>query len=214
MPPEEFLSRIAKNAPEGTTLRQLHDEIRRNFSAAPYLASNLDKLAEAKRRLRIADDPHKAYLGLAGEAESRLVQARRDLTPAQRAALDPIEQMDTMLKQEGILGGLDDLIVRYGDGPAMSQAMPDELPAWAPAERMAQWRTARANAALPVEHRVDAEDVPRPVLIPRVAAEDDVRVAGFGEFAEPLGLRAGNPASAHDPLYYHCQLLRSGLPRH
>ena len=26
-----------------------------------------------------------------------------------------------MLKQEGILGGLDDLIVRYGDGPAMSQ---------------------------------------------------------------------------------------------
>jgi hypothetical protein len=67
-------------------------------------------------RRTAAVDPYKKYLSLAGEAEARLVQARRDLTPAQRAALDPIEQMDTMLKQEGILGGLDDLIVRYGDG--------------------------------------------------------------------------------------------------
>jgi hypothetical protein len=75
-------------------------------------------------------DPFKLYLRQGGEAEARLIQARRDLTPAQRAALDPIEQMDTMLKQEGILGGLDDLIVRYGDGPAMSQVMPERFDAW------------------------------------------------------------------------------------
>jgi hypothetical protein len=60
------------------------------------------------------------YLRDAGEAEARLVQARRDLSPEMRGLLDPVEQMDTMLKQEGILGGLDDLVVRYGDGPAMS----------------------------------------------------------------------------------------------
>jgi hypothetical protein len=121
------------------------------------------RFQEAEKRLQKAMDnvlkdvpaaetnPERLYKRLAGEAEARLVQARRDLAPSQRAALDPIEQMDTMLKQEGILGGLDDLIARYGDGPAMSQSIPDELPSWAPADRMAQWRTARANAALPVE---------------------------------------------------------------
>ncbi len=189
--------------------------------------------------------PHHMYQRLAGEAEARLVQARRDLTPEMRGLLYPLEQMDTMLKQEGFAGGLDDLIVRYGDGPAMSapkieryagevtyRADPDEyvyhvttapkakrilekgfdpkaaktvkggfyenyskgkvfftdkdglgfwrdrieehleqamdnppeltvlrvkksdlpgLPSWAPPERLAQWRNARENAALPVE---------------------------------------------------------------
>jgi hypothetical protein len=79
------------------------------------------ELKEALREASRAPSPQDKYRRLAGEAEARLVQARRDLTPQQRALLDPIEQMDTMLKQEGILGGLDDLIVRYGDGPAMAQ---------------------------------------------------------------------------------------------
>ena len=46
------------------------------------------------------------------------------------------------------------------------------------------------DAALAVEHRVDAEDVARPVVVPRVAAEDDVRVAVPGEGAQALGLGA------------------------
>ncbi|MCO5762842.1 MAG: hypothetical protein NHG36_15230, partial [Chromatiaceae bacterium] len=37
------------------------------------------------------------------------------------------------------------------DQGLLPETIPDELPSWAPAERMTQWRTARANAALPVE---------------------------------------------------------------
>jgi hypothetical protein len=95
-------------------------------------------------------DPNEKYRRLAGEAESRLVEARRNLTAEQRGLLDPIEQMDAMLKQEGIAGGLNDLIVRYGDDVAASAPIPDELPFGLP-ERIQAFRTARANAALPVE---------------------------------------------------------------
>jgi hypothetical protein len=85
-------------------------------------------------------DRQKRYLRLAGEAEPRLVQARRNLTPEQRGLLYPWEQMDTMLKAEGITGGLDDLIVRYGDDVAASAPAP-ELPAWMP--RSKDFRTGR-----------------------------------------------------------------------
>jgi GNAT superfamily N-acetyltransferase len=46
---------------------------------------------------------------------------------------------------------ISDGMYREPKNSGLAQSIPDELPAWAPAERMAQWRTARANAALPVE---------------------------------------------------------------
>jgi hypothetical protein len=61
--------------------------------------------------------------------------------------MNPIMQVPGIL---GILGGIDDLIVRYGDGPAMSAPILDELPFGLP-ERIQAFRTARTNAALPVE---------------------------------------------------------------
>lgn len=42
-------------------------------------------------------DPHDAYWRLAGEAEARAVQARRNLTPAQRRALFPLDSYDVPL---------------------------------------------------------------------------------------------------------------------
>jgi GNAT superfamily N-acetyltransferase len=46
---------------------------------------------------------------------------------------------------------ISDGMYREPKNSGLAESIPDELPAWAPAERMAQWRTARANAALPVE---------------------------------------------------------------
>jgi hypothetical protein len=56
--------------------------------------------------------------------------------------------MDTMLKAEGITGGLDDLIVRYGDDVAASAPAP-ELPTWMP--RSKDFEEARQAAMLPPE---------------------------------------------------------------
>jgi hypothetical protein len=95
-------------------------ELVRENNGKPLSAGEVKEKADALWRMGEMASPYNQYRRLAGEAEARLVQARRDLAPQQRGLLDPIEQMDTMLKQEGILGGLDDLIVRYGDGPAMS----------------------------------------------------------------------------------------------
>nr|MCU0810602.1 hypothetical protein [Thiobacillaceae bacterium] len=131
----------------------LRDEINRLYTVGGK--EQIEKADRLGRTLNyilngIENDQVKMYRRLAGEAEARLVQQRRNLTPQQRGLLDPIEQMDTMLKQEGIRGGIDDLIVRYGDGPAMSAPIPDELPFGLP-ERIQAFRTARTNAALPVE---------------------------------------------------------------
>ncbi len=124
----------SKTIPDEDTLSQIYAEANKTYQ---------DLLMQMV-------DPHTSYMKLAGEAESRLVQQRRNLTATQRGLLDPIEQMDTMLKQEGIAGGLDDLIVRYGDDVAASAPIPDELPFGLP-ERIQAFRTARSNAALPVE---------------------------------------------------------------
>ncbi len=75
--------------------------------------------------------PEENYRCLAGEAEARLVQQRRNLTAEQRGLLNPIEQMDT-------------------NDVAASAPITDELPFGLP-ERIQAFRTARANAALPVE---------------------------------------------------------------
>lgn len=44
-------------------------------------------------------DPHDAYWRLAGESEARAVQARMNLTPAQRRALFPLDSYDVSLDQ-------------------------------------------------------------------------------------------------------------------
>lgn len=60
------------------------------------------------------------YRRLSGEAEARLTQARANMTPEQRAAQYPYDP-DYFKQATGV--SLDDLITRYGDGPAM--AVPD-----------------------------------------------------------------------------------------
>lgn len=57
--------------------------------------------------------PQEAYKRLAGEAEARLTQARMNLTPEQRLASYPPSMFDVPVDQQ---------IVRYGDGTAMSTA--------------------------------------------------------------------------------------------
>jgi hypothetical protein len=56
-------------------------------------------------------DKFKAYQRLAGEAEARLTQARMAMNAKQRAASYPPSMFDVPVEQQ---------IVRYGDGPAMS----------------------------------------------------------------------------------------------
>jgi hypothetical protein len=69
-----------------------------------------------------AHDPNEAYQRLAGEAEARLTQARMNLTPAERLAQFPYEP-EYFKKATGV--DINDLIVRGGDGPAMSVTKPD-----------------------------------------------------------------------------------------
>ena len=55
--------------------------------------------------------PMEAYRRLAGEAEARLTQARMNMTPEERLANYPVSMFDVPVQ---------DQIVRYGDGQAMS----------------------------------------------------------------------------------------------
>lgn len=81
--------------------------------AVRYLAKNDEAFANATTR---SLDPHEQYRRLAGEAEARLTQARMNMTAKQRAASYPPSMFDVPVEQQ---------IVRYGDGAAMS--MPDKL---------------------------------------------------------------------------------------
>ena len=58
--------------------------------------------------------PYEAYRRLAGEAEARAVQARRDMTPEQRRATYPMDSYDVPQDELIVRGGL------LGDGPQMS----------------------------------------------------------------------------------------------
>lgn len=72
----------------------------------------LDKLRNEYRNLV---DPQDAYRRLAGEAEARATQARMNMDMPTRLNTFPPESYDVPLDQ---------LIVRYGDGPSM---MADDL---------------------------------------------------------------------------------------
>ncbi len=89
VPPDVFLKTIAPRFNKNTDIRKMADEINKGYSAAPYLASNLDRLAKAKQKLAEADDPFKAYRSLAGEVEARNVQTRMNMTPEERLAKPP-----------------------------------------------------------------------------------------------------------------------------
>ena len=62
------------------------------------------------------------YRRLAGEAEARATQARMNMDMPQRLATFPEDSFDVPMDQ---------LIVRYGDGPSMSTSRPLGLYPWA-----------------------------------------------------------------------------------
>ena len=66
---------------------------------------------EGREGLGALEAANKDYRSLAGEAEARLTQARMNMTQAERAASYPPSMFDVPIDQQ---------IVRFGDGPAMS----------------------------------------------------------------------------------------------
>ena len=75
------------------------------------VVAGFDELKAAKQ---VASDPYEQYRRLAGEAEARAVQARRDMTPEQRRATYPLDSFDVPQDELIVRGGL------LGDGPQMS----------------------------------------------------------------------------------------------
>jgi hypothetical protein len=88
--------------------------------------SIMDLLAE-KKRLEQTMDPVAQYKRLAGEEEARAVPKRLKLTPDERAARPAWLDFDSPM---------DEQIVRYGDGPAMSELPMDEASRMARAREM------------------------------------------------------------------------------
>lgn len=75
--------------------------------ARAELAAQYNALKSQKLSLRpdlVYLHPGEQYLRLAGEAEARVVSRRLDLTTEQRKAEPPWVTMDTMLREEGLLG--------------------------------------------------------------------------------------------------------------
>lgn len=75
------------------------------------LAGQLAKFKDANDKLSKYPSAHTQYRKLAGEAEARLTQARMNMTQAEREASYPPSMFDVPVDQQ---------IVRFGDGPAMS----------------------------------------------------------------------------------------------
>jgi hypothetical protein len=95
--PESVVDEINKIKPRISQLQKqgLDFKMRQDAGGADYYPNEL----------------YKGYKRLAGEAEARLTQARMNMTPAERAASYPPSMFDVPVDQQ---------IVRFGDGPAMS----------------------------------------------------------------------------------------------
>ena len=116
--------------------------------------------------------PFGQYQRLAGEAEARLTQARMNMTPEQRLANYPVSMFDVPVEQQ---------IVRYGDGQAMSVPTKTEF-------ELAH-EVAQRNAALPVEQGGLG-------LPPNNTAMDRAQAMGFDT---PAYHGTGLQANADDP---------------
>jgi len=71
----------------------------------------------------VEEEAYSQYASTTGEAESRLVQARLDMTPAQRKAIPPWVTLRRMLEKEGLLKDgqkVEDVLVSGGGGVAQS----------------------------------------------------------------------------------------------
>lgn len=101
------------------------------------LLNNIDGLSA---KIQAWKDPHQQYLSLGGEAEARLVQARMNLTPEERAAQFPFNP-DYFKQQAGV--GIDDLIHRFDGGEAKS------IPDWAQKEAMKRLDAMRRGESVP-----------------------------------------------------------------
>lgn len=95
-------------------LREIQDRIARIYmGGTDPQGATLDELFQMAEPLKQAAElakhdasPHDTYRRLAGEAEARAVQARRDMTPEQRRATFPLDSYDVPLN-ELIVRGVD-----------------------------------------------------------------------------------------------------------
>lgn len=82
-----------------------------NDIAGKYGFTNIDDAISFLKLEDVKRSPFGQYQRLAGEAEARLTQSRMNMTAAERAASYPPSMFDVPVDQQ---------IVRFGDGPAMS----------------------------------------------------------------------------------------------
>jgi hypothetical protein len=90
---------------KGLSLSEAYNSIK-DTDEMQMIATNLEKLQGA---IKEYENPYRHYQRLAGEAEARQVQARMDMTPAERAANPFYADYDVPEA---------DQIVRYGDSPS------------------------------------------------------------------------------------------------
>jgi hypothetical protein len=85
------------------------------------LQKQYDEIMDAKLRLipKANIEPHDAYRRLAGEAESRAVQSRLDMTPSERMAKFPLESYDVPIDELDIRTPADR--VNFSDNPDVMQ---------------------------------------------------------------------------------------------
>ena len=114
--PEE-MARLGKQAQDEYDL--LWQTMQSNPQNRDKIIPELDAL---RSRYRDFASPNDAYRRLAGEAEARATQARMNMDMPQRLATFPEDSYDVPMDQ---------LIVRYGDGPSMSTSRPLGLYPWA-----------------------------------------------------------------------------------
>ena len=100
---------FARGGSPNIELSMLANSARAKFRKGSPLTEEESQLA--KLTPIEAARPYDIYRRLAGEAEARLTQARMNMTQAERAASYPPSMFDVPVDQQ---------IVRFGDGPAMS----------------------------------------------------------------------------------------------
>lgn len=93
-------------APGGNSSAMAHvsanpriDEINRLLSTDIDIQTYDGLMAEKRALLAQEPDPYEKYRRMAGEAEARLVEARRKMTPEERAASYPLDMLDVPVDQ-------------------------------------------------------------------------------------------------------------------
>jgi hypothetical protein len=102
---DRFKHLVQQESDKGLSLSEAYNSIK-DTDEMQMIATNLEKLQGA---IKEYENPYRHYQRLAGEAEARQVQARMDMSPAERAYKPFYADFDVPEA---------DQIVRYGDGPS------------------------------------------------------------------------------------------------